>query len=54
MTSNTHDAERADTVEDGGAYAALHVEDDALVIYDQENPSAWVQSDLVVDLGEGE
>ncbi len=49
MSMNDPDGE-PDDVSDVGEYAALHVEDVAMVIYDRGNHRAWVQSDLAVAL----
>ena len=50
MSSNAPDAGR--TENDGGQFAALPIEDAAVVIYDRYNPQAWIQSDVVVALDE--
>lgn len=33
---------------DDDRYAELELEDGSVVIYDQENPTAWLQSDAAV------
>jgi hypothetical protein len=43
---NANDAERTDGP--GGEYAALHLGDAAVIIYDRDDHRAWVQSDLAV------
>lgn len=49
MTPDTRDV--GGMAETGsGEYAALHVEDESLVVYDRENHRAWIQSDLAVAL----
>ena len=48
MSTNAPDAGRTDG--DDGQFAALHVEDAAVVIYDRDNHQAWIQSDLAVAL----
>ena len=32
-------------------YAHLSLNDDAVVIYDREQPDTWLQSDFVVEIG---
>lgn len=36
--------------EDNGRYGAIEMDHGEVVIYDQEDPSAWLQSDLAVSL----
>ncbi|WP_254839898.1 DUF7331 family protein [Natronomonas marina] len=36
---------------DTDRYAHLSLDDDAVVIYDREEPDTWVQSDFVVEIG---
>lgn len=50
MTPDAHDAGGMEEVAQGGEYAALHVQDESLVVYDLENHRAWIQSDLAVGL----
>lgn len=51
MAANAPDAGRTDDGQGGGSrYAALHVEESAVVIYDRVNNRAWVQSDAAVSL----
>ena len=36
---------------DSERYAHLSLDDDAVVIYDREQPDTWLQSDFVVEIG---
>ena len=36
---------------DSDRYAHLSLDDDAVVIYDREQPDTWLQSDFVVEIG---
>ena len=36
---------------DSDRYAHLSLDDDAVVIYDREDPDTWVQSDYFVEIG---
>ncbi len=36
---------------DSDRYAHLSLDDDAVVIYDREEPETWLQSDFVVEIG---
>jgi hypothetical protein len=39
-----------ETLSDGEQrYAALQTDDDETLIYDREQPNAWIQSDLTVE-----
>jgi hypothetical protein len=51
MEANAPDAGRTEDGQGGSRrYAALHVEESAVVIYDRVNNRAWVQSDAAVSL----
>lgn len=50
MTPDAHDAGGMEETVEEGEYAALHVEDESLVVYDRGNHRAWIQSDLAVGL----
>jgi hypothetical protein len=49
MEPDAPEAGRLDDTQDE-RYAALHVEDAAMVIYDQDNHRAWVRSDHAVSV----
>ena len=36
---------------DSDRYAHLSLDDDAVVIYDREEPETWLQSDFAVEIG---
>ena len=36
---------------DSDRYARLSLDDDAVVIYDREQPDTWLQSDFVAEIG---
>jgi len=48
---NSHPPDTDESPEDSAdeRYAALDIGDGDVVIYDREEPSAWLQSDHVVD-----
>lgn len=50
MSTNASDAGPAGERPSSERFAALHVADAAMVIYDLSNHHAWVQSDLAVSL----
>lgn len=48
MSTHAHDADAPHSDETDERYAALRMTDDAVVIYDQSNHRAWVQSTVAV------
>lgn len=50
MSTNASDADAPEGDRTDECYAALRMADDAVVIYDQSNHRAWVQSSLTVAL----
>jgi len=50
MTTRTHEADDSQPNRDKDRYAELEVQDDAVLIYDQQNHSAWIRSNGAVSL----
>ncbi len=50
MTTSTHEADDSQPHRDKDRYAELEVQDDAVLIYDQENHCAWIRSNGAVSL----
>ncbi|WP_435154213.1 DUF7331 family protein [Haladaptatus sp. DFWS20] len=50
MTPSKHEADDSRRGRDDDRYAGLEVQDDAVLIYDQKNHTAWIRSDGAVAL----
>ncbi|GKZ12421.1 hypothetical protein HAL_03020 [Haladaptatus sp. T7] len=50
MTTSTHEADDPRRDRDDDRYAELEVQDDAVLIYDQKNHTAWICSNGAVSL----
>lgn len=50
MTKSTHEADDSRRNRDKDRYAELEVQDDAVLIYDQKNHTAWICSNGAVSL----
>lgn len=52
MSTNATDDETDAAPDEQRRYAELTIGDDEHVIYDRENYHAWIQSSMVLDVGE--
>lgn len=59
MTAATRDGDSEDEfttmgpdARDYGRYAEVHLEDERVLLYDQDDETAWIQSDVSVPLAE--
>ncbi|MFH5798855.1 hypothetical protein [Haladaptatus sp. CMAA 1911] len=50
MTTSTHEADDSRRTRDDDRYAELEVQDDAVLIYDLKNHTAWIRSNGAVSL----
>ena len=51
MSDKQEAADPPESPLDSERYAHLSLDDDAVVIYDREQPDTWLQSDFVVEIG---